>query len=66
MVSDIVGPGSFHRHIMTTGGTTATAARTAQLGKEFECPVMPAMVHTAETQSMAMMDLSDTSCMLQV
>ena len=65
MASDMVGRGSFHRHIMTSGGMAATAARIAQLGNAFEFPAMPTM-DTIETQSMAMMVLIDTSCISPV
>jgi hypothetical protein len=65
MAWDIVGTGSFHRHIMTSGGTAATPARTVQLEKEFRFPPMPTM-ETVETQSRTMMALIDTSCIFQV
>jgi len=61
MLSDIVWPGAFHRHIMTIGGRTATVARTAQLDSEFRLPVRP-VINTAETQTVASTDLSDTRC----
>ena len=65
MLSDMVWRGSFHRHIMTSGGTTATHVRTAQLENESSFPTMP-MMNVADTQSMAMTDLIDKSCMFQV
>jgi hypothetical protein len=65
MGSDMVWRGSFHRHIMTSGGMTTTAARTVQLANEFRFPAMPTM-ETVENQSVAMMALIDTSCTFQV
>ena len=65
MLWDMVWRGSFHRRIMTSGGRTATPARTVQLEIEFKFSAMPAM-DTAEIQSMAKMALIDTSCIFQV
>ncbi len=65
MVSDNVRRGSFHRHIMTSGGRTATPARTLQLAKEFVFPPTPTMA-TVDTQSRAITAAIDTSCMIQV
>jgi hypothetical protein len=65
MLWDMLWRGSFHRRIMTSGGTTATHARTVQFETEFTFAAMPAM-DTAETQSMAKMALMDTSCIFQV
>jgi hypothetical protein len=65
MAWDMVGRGSFHRHIMMSGGITATTPRAVQLANEFICPAMPTM-DTVETQSIAMMALIDTSCIFQV
>jgi len=65
MLSDMVWRGSFHRHIMTSGGTRATPVRTVQLGKECIFPAMPKM-STIEIQSIAMMALVDTSGICQV
>jgi len=65
MVWDILCGGSFHRRIMTSGGRTATPARTVQLENEFTFAAMPAM-DTAETQSIAVMALIDTSCIVRV
>jgi hypothetical protein len=62
MLSDMVWRGSFHRHIMTSGGRTA---RAAQLVSAFRFPAMPAK-HTAETQTAARMPLIDTSSILKV
>lgn len=65
MLCDVVWRGSFHRHIMTSGGRTAMPARTVQLENEFTFPAMPA-IDTAKTQSSAMVVLIDTSCIFQV
>lgn len=65
MLSDMVWRGSFHRHIMTSGGTTATPVTTVQLENESKFRAMP-MTNTANTQSIAMMVLIETSCMFQV
>ena len=65
MVCDRVWRGAFHRHIMTSGGRTATPARTIQLDNELTFPAVPA-VHTAEIQSTAMMAFIEISCMFQV
>ena len=65
MLSDMVWPGLFHRHIMTSGGRTPTPARTVQPDNAFTLPAMPA-VHTAETQAAATMALMESSCMLRV
>ena len=65
MDCDRVWRGASHRHIMTSGGRTATPARTIQLDNELKFPAMPA-VHTAEIQSTAMTALIETSCMFQV
>ena len=64
MVCDMVWRGAFHRHIMTSGGRTATPATTIQLDNELTLPAMPAL-HTAEIQSPAMMAF-ETSCMFPV
>jgi hypothetical protein len=65
MHSDMRWGGSFHRHIMTSGGRTMTAARTVQFENEFKSPAIAA-VETTEIQSMAMVALIGTTCMLQV
>ena len=65
MLSDMVWRGSFHRHIITSGGTTATPVRTAQPKNESTFSAMP-MMNAANTQSMARMSLIETSCMFQV
>ena len=65
MLSDMVWRGSFHRHIMTSGGTTATTVTTAQLENESKCRAIP-MMNVADTQSRAMMDVIDKRCMFQV
>jgi len=62
MLSDMVGRGSFHRHIMTSGGMSASPVSTAQLANESIFPAMP-MTKTADTQSIARMGLIETSCM---
>jgi len=64
MLSDIVCGGVFHCHIMTPGGTRATAARTAQLDGELKFPRMPA-IHTPTTQTAARTVLIDTNGMLR-
>jgi len=56
MLSDMLWRESLHSHSMTSGGTTATAVRTAQLGKEFNLSTMP-MTNAADTQSVATMGL---------
>ena len=65
MLSDMVWPGLFHRHIMTSGGRTATPARTVQPDNVFTLPAMPA-VHTAETQTVATVALIESSCIWKV
>ena len=65
MVSDVVWRGSFHRHIMTSGGSTARPARTAQPDSDRKLPVMPA-VQTAETQTAVTVALLESSCILKV
>jgi hypothetical protein len=65
MVSDMVWRGSFHRHIMTSGGRTARPARTAQPSSERRLPARPA-VQTAETQSAVTVALMESSCILKV
>lgn len=64
MLSDMVWRGSSHRHIMTSGGTIAIAARTAQLENDPQFPAMP-MMSVADIQSMAMTRLIENSCMFQ-
>ena len=65
MLWDMLWRGSVQRRIMTSGGRTATAARTVQLDSECRWPAMPA-TDTAETQTMAMMALIETSFIWQV
>src|SRR3954468_14877628 len=65
MLWDKLWRGSFHHRIMTTGGRTATPARTVQSKNEFTFPAIPEMV-TAKIQSIAMTALIDTSCILPV
>ena len=65
MLSDMVSRGSFQRHIMTTGGTTATAVRTVQLQNESTLRANP-MMNAADIQRMAMTGLIDINCMFQV
>jgi len=60
MLSDIVWRGAFHRHIMTMGGRTATAAMTTHLVSESRVTVKPAII-TAEIQTVASTALSDMS-----
>src|SRR5688500_7775915 len=50
----MLGAGSFHNRIVTSGGKAATAARTAHADGEVRCPRTPA-AHTAKTQSPAPM-----------
>jgi hypothetical protein len=61
---DIVGRGSFHRHIMTSRGIRATTPKAVQFESEFTFAATPT-IETVETQSIAMVALIDTSCMLQ-
>jgi hypothetical protein len=56
MVWDMVSGESFHRHIMTSGGTTATPARRVQLENESTFRAMPT-TDTPEIQSIAMMGM---------
>ena len=65
MLSDIVWRGALHRHIKMSGGTTASPARSVQLENESTFPAIP-MINAADTQSMTMMSLTETSCMFQV
>lgn len=57
--------GGLHHHIMTSGGTMATPARTIQLESGFKFTAMP-MRDIVKTQSVATMALRDMSCMLAV
>ena len=65
MLWDMLSRGSFQRRIMTSGGRTATAARTVQAVAECRFPAMPAM-DTAEAQATEMMALIETSFIVQV
>jgi hypothetical protein len=58
MLWDMVWRGSFHRHIITSGGRRATPARTVRLSMELTFPAKPGR-DTAKTQSMTA--LIDTS-----
>ena len=63
MVWDRVWRGA-HKRVMKRGGSRATPARTIQPENECTLPI-PAM-GTAVTQTVAMMVLTDTSCMRQL
>ena len=65
MLSDMVGRGSFHRHIMTSGGRAARPSRIAQPDIDCTLPAIPA-VQTAETQTAANVALMESSCILKV
>lgn len=65
MLSDIVWCGSRHRHIMTSGGKTARAAKAAQPESDATWEAIPA-AHTANTQTMATVVLMDSSGMSAV
>ena len=52
--------------MMTIGGRTATPTRTVQLENEFNCPAAMPTLDTAETQSMAVMALIETTFILQL
>jgi hypothetical protein len=58
----MLGAGSFHNRIMTSGGNAAKAARTAHADGEVRCPRTPA-AHTAKTQSTAHMAVVFLDCM---
>ena len=65
MLSDMVGRGAFHRHIMTSGGRIARPARAAQSDSNRKLPAIPA-VQTAETQTAVTVALMELSCILKV
>ena len=65
MVSDMVGRGSFHRHIVTSGGRIARPARTAQPDSDRKLLARPA-VQTAETQTAVTVVLRESSCIFTV
>jgi hypothetical protein len=65
MVSDMVRRGTFHRHIMTSGGRSARPARAGQSDIDRELPAIPA-VQTAETQTAVIVVLMEPSCILEV
>lgn len=61
MLSDMVWRGLFHHHIMTSGGRTATPARTAQADNDLKLPAMAA-AHTAEIQTVVTVALMERNC----
>jgi hypothetical protein len=65
MVSDMVRRGTFHRHIMTSGGRSARPARAGQSDIDRELPAIPA-VQTAETQTAVTVVLMESSRILEV
>jgi hypothetical protein len=65
MLSDIVLSAPFPRHTTTSGGRSATQARTPQPDKVFTLPTRPA-APTAKGQTMATVALIGSICMSEV
>jgi hypothetical protein len=65
MVWDRVGRGSFHRHIMTSGGRIARPTRMVQPDSDRKLPAIPT-VQTAVTQSAVTVALMESSRIFRV